>query len=131
MRALPIAALLSAAAFAQPNLPGTQPLVPSGDPAAQMVDAIRAYLDREAVRAREARAGRMPDRDTLRRIIGAVDARVPNPAPHLDEMSGGPLYRVYRARWPVFDDVDGEGLLLRPVGAVKARVVAIPDADMT
>jgi dienelactone hydrolase len=131
MRALLIAALLAAAAFAQPTVPGTQPLSFTGDPATQMVDAIHAYLDRETVRARETRRGRTPDRDTLRRIIGAVDPRVPNPVPHLDEIAAGPAYRVYAARWPIFDDVDGEGLLLRPTSAPKARIVAIPDADVS
>jgi len=131
MRAIPIAALLASTAFAQPTLPGTQPLAFTGDPATQMVDAIHEYLDRETARARDARRGRTPDRETLRRIIGAVDARVANPAPHLDELAAGPAYRVYAARWPVFDDVDGEGLLLRPTAAPKARVVAIPDADVS
>jgi dienelactone hydrolase len=132
MRALIALALLAAAPVrAQPQLPGARPLTVTGDPAIQMVDAIHAYLDRETVRAREARAGRTPDRETLRRIIGAVDPRVPNPAPHLDEIAATAAYKVYAARWTVFDDVDGEGLLLRPTGAVKARIVAIPDADVT
>jgi len=40
-------------------------------------------------------------------------------------------YRVYSVRWPVFDDVNGEGLFLQPKGDVIARIVAIPDADQT
>src|SRR5881227_1908892 len=68
MRALPIAVLLAAAAVAQPTVPGTQPLAMTGDAAMQMLDGIHAYLDGETVRAREARRGRMPDREVLRRI---------------------------------------------------------------
>ena len=40
-------------------------------------------------------------------------------------------YKVFAIRWPVFDGVDGEGLLLEPKGKVMAQVVAIPDADWT
>ena len=32
-------------------------------------------------------------------------------------------------RWPVFQGVTAEGLLLQPKGAPVARVVALPDAD--
>src|SRR5439155_19147263 len=41
------------------------------------------------------------------------------------------LYKVYAIRWPVFEGVDGEGLLLEPKGKILAQVVAIPDADWT
>lgn len=40
-------------------------------------------------------------------------------------------YRVFAVRWPVFEDVSGEGLLLQPKGETLARVVAIADADQT
>ena len=45
------------------------------------------------------------------------------------EVARGRGYRVFAVRWPVFDDVEAEGLLLEPDGAPKARMVAIPDAD--
>src|SRR5512146_3312265 len=131
MRALLALMLAVAPALAQQSLPGTQPLTLTGDPAAQMVEAIHGYLDDETGRARVARAGHIPDRETLRRIIGAVDPRVPNPAPHLDELAAAPSYRVYGARWPAFDDVEAAGLLLRPAATPKARAVAIPVADAT
>ena len=35
---------------------------------------------------------------------------------------------MYAVRWPVFDDVNAEGLLLEPDGAPRARIIAIPDA---
>src|SRR5439155_136641 len=41
------------------------------------------------------------------------------------------VYRVYQVRWPVLEGIDGEGLLVEPKNTVKARVVAIPDADQT
>ncbi len=38
-------------------------------------------------------------------------------------------FTAYAVRWPLFDGVHGEGLLLQPKGPVTARVVVIPDAD--
>ena len=38
-------------------------------------------------------------------------------------------YRAYQVRWPVFDRVYGEGLLLLPKAKPKAIIIAIPDAD--
>ena len=38
-------------------------------------------------------------------------------------------YKIYEIRWPVLRGVEGEGLLLEPVGNPIARVVALPDAD--
>jgi dienelactone hydrolase len=40
-------------------------------------------------------------------------------------------FTVYAIRWPVLPGVTGEGLLLQPKTPVKARFVAIPDADQT
>ncbi len=133
MRAL-LFAVLAATAAAQSPLPGTKPLVFDGDPAARMVDDIHQYLDRETARARDQRASRTtaPDRETFRRIIGAVDPRVP---PDLriegtDPVSHPPGYRAYAVRWQVFDDVEAEGLLLDPDIPAKARIVAIPDPSV-
>lgn len=130
MRSLLIA-VLAATAAAQSPMTGTRELIPEGDPAARMVDAIHTYLDRETVAARDRRAQRAtpPDRDTFRKIIGAVDPRVP---PDLriqgtDPISRQPGYRAYAVRWQVFDDVEAEGLLLDPDTPARARVVAIPD----
>ncbi len=40
--------------------------------------------------------------------------------------------RVFAVRWPVFEDVYGEGLLLEPKGSkIVANVVAMPDCDTT
>ena len=40
-------------------------------------------------------------------------------------------YFVYQVRWPVLDNVYGEGLLLRPKTNAIANIIAIPDADQT
>lgn len=132
--ALAALALVPAAGLGQP-LPGTGLLTEQGDLAARMVEGIHRYLDREAAAA----PGRRPrprdperSRALLRKMIGAVDARVSPPG--LRYLSRAPLasapgYRVYAVAWPVFAGVEGEGLLLEPETAPAARVVALPDAD--
>jgi dienelactone hydrolase len=128
-------------AHAQTTLPGTNPFNYQGDPALGMVDAIRAFLQREtaastAKRVALQRSGASLRRERLRRMIGAVDVRVPFTALNLEgttavraEVAQGKDYRVFAVRWPVFEDVDAEGLLLEPTGTPRAKIVAIPDAD--
>src|SRR5262249_41207458 len=78
------------------------------------------------------------NRIKLQAMLGLIDPR----KPFADvEYVGGPStpsivgetkrYTIHAIRWPVFDGVDGEGLLLEPKGSVVAQVVAIPDADWT
>src|SRR5262249_57765526 len=77
-----------------------------------------------------------PNRKRLKKILGIVDERKTF---ENFEYVGGPktpslvaetdLYKVHAIRWPVFEGVDGEGLLLEPKGKVVAQVGAIPDAD--
>jgi dienelactone hydrolase len=97
-----------------------------GDPAIKMVDGIHAYLDRETAAAAAARHNRSnaPDRERLLTIIGAVDPRLPVTTVQYDATS-------HAVRWPVFEGVDGEGILLQPKGPPKARIIAIPDAGVT
>jgi dienelactone hydrolase len=123
--------LLALRCAAQP-LPGTAPLTLDGDPALRMVEGIRGWLEREAPRTI---AHRPPTVERLRYIVGAVDARVP-----FDDLeviaslstpplrTGGAGFSVRAVRWPVFEGVHGEGLLLEPTGAVRGHVVVIPDA---
>jgi len=105
-----------------------------------MVEGIHSFLDRETQLSLERRSAHHapPDRESFRRIIGAVDRRVPAIQPRIDpaaitapEIARSRRYRVYAVTWRVFDDVDAEGLLLLPEGEIKARIVAIPDADST
>ena len=124
-----------------------------GDLAAQMVEGIHRYLDRSTAAAVESResfwkrdyqsAERYSqsvaaNRDHLRRIIGAVDQRLPAMAIRLetgtlDALTIGSVsgYKIYAVRWPVFEGVDGEGVLLEPESRPAARIVAVPDADWT
>jgi len=62
---------------AQAFLPGTAPLNTHGDLAAQMVDGINEYLVRATAESVAKRSAARPDRERLKKIIGAVDPRVP------------------------------------------------------
>lgn len=132
-------------------LPGTEKLDKEGDLAAQMVEGIRDYLLKQTnasvekrqtlwqrdLSSREAYESSIkPNRERFRAIIGLQDPRTPKPVMRIEMTPGalstlavGPGYKVYRVRWPVFEGVEGEGLLLDPETHPVARVVALPDAD--
>ncbi len=141
-------------------LPGTKVLTATGDLAAQMVAGIREYLvqatsvcltDRsrfwkpDFTSARTYGDSVAPNRERLRKIIGAVDPRVPAPELEIIAASHGSAevardarFKAYAVRWSVCSaatgdsaPLEGEGLLLEPTGAARARVVAVPDADWT
>jgi dienelactone hydrolase len=134
-------------------LPGTQPLTWDGDLSTRMVAGIDKFLmgelDRSVVERQKlwtrdfsSRAAYEksvePNRQRLQKYIGAVDPRLPVKAlEYVTSTAALPLvaetdrFRVYAVRWPVFPDVHGEGLLLQPNSEVRARVVAVPDADQT
>src|SRR5579864_1237889 len=148
------AVLLALAVSGQTRpLDHTAPLELHGDLAAQMVDGIHRYLDRATAAVGDSReqfwkrdyqsAERYnqsvaANRDRLRRIIGAVDQRLTATGIRLDAanpeapaVGSGAGYKIYAVRWPVFEGVDGEGLLLEPDIRPVARIVAVPDADWT
>jgi dienelactone hydrolase len=101
----------------------------------------------------------MPNRSHLSEIIGAIDTRT-RPEMHgigRDDpllVAGMPGYRIFEVRWPVLEpvidlttsasvkqadwarltgpvQVEGEGLLLEPMGRSKGYVIVLPDADQT
>ena len=138
---------------AQTPLPGTAPLTGQGDFAAQMVDGINDYLVRLASGSPGTRAALWkrdyssvenyersiaPNRERLKKIIGAVDPRVPVVSMELVAtlstpalVANGQGYKVYAVRWAVMEGVTAEGLLLDPDRPPVARIVAIGDADWT
>lgn len=146
------ASMASSAAGASDPLPGTQPLTQTGDLAMQMVAGIDRFLTRETEAAARRRAERWkrdpsspeaytrsvePNRQRLRKIIGAVDPRVPvrmdlvAEVGESAEVAKTSRYRVLAVRWPVLNGVDGEGLLLEPSRPSGPGVVALPDCDWT
>ena len=93
-RWLPLAAavclLLPPSGVAQTPLPGYAPVNVQGDPALSMVDAIHAFLDREIEAAPAKRAALWngdisPNRERFRKMIGAIDPRVPVTALELND----------------------------------------------
>jgi dienelactone hydrolase len=133
------------------TLPGTAPLLGNDDLSEQMAAGIARYFEREAFLSPEGRAAFWrpdfssaaayltsiaPNRERFTRIIGAVEPR--SPVRDLDyvgntampaQVGDAGAFTIHAVRWPLFDGVHGEGLLLQPKGPVVARVVAIPDAD--
>lgn len=76
------------------------------------------------------------NRERFGKMIGAVDRRRTNVDVELVGTITSPaklaetdLYTADRVRWPVFENVSAEGLLLEPKAAVTGRVVALPEAD--
>lgn len=146
-----LALALIAPAGAQSTLPGTAALTRPGDLAAQMVEGINEYLERESAKTPSGRSRfwhrdfSSPDaysrsvqsnREHLARMVGAVDAPVDVTALAYEsstassqQVGRGRGYRILAVRWPVWDGVFGDGLLLQPDVAPVARVVALPDAD--
>jgi dienelactone hydrolase len=136
-----------------PSLPGTEPLTLSGDLSAQMVAGIDRFLLRETDHSAQARQtfwnrdfsniaayslSVAPNRERFRKMIGAVDPRLPvtelehaGTTLHPAKIAETEAYSVYAVRWPVFEGVYGEGLLLEPKTNINARVIALPDADQT
>jgi len=141
-------------------LPGTAPLTDTADLVFEMEDGIVAFLKKRTQEVPRERAqlwhwdyystatyeqSVAPHRERLRTITGAVDPRVSPAALEMiadpeeaAEIARAQNYKVLEVRWRVFEPADfgqcgmqAEGLLLEPAGPVKARVVAIPDADWT
>ena len=141
------------AAAAQEGLPGTSLLTLDGDLSARMVTGIDTFFARATEQAPAGRkkhwernfsstqayeASVADNRERLRRIIGATDARLPGVALEFVSSPTSPArvaetdsLVISAVRWPVFDGVYGEGLLLEPKAPAIARIVAIPDADQT
>ena len=137
------------------TLHGTTPLTVEGDLAAQMVEVLDGYVSRAVANSVEGREGLWnrdysshnaytesvePNRARLQKRIGCLDPRLPiedlayiattRTTARLTEDEN---YTVSRVRWQVFEEVEGEGLLLEPKQNVPitAQIVALPDADWT
>ncbi len=124
-------------------LPNSKPLTLKGDLSAQMVAGIDRFLMREIANAARLRANSTLDsiqnnRNRFGTIIGAIDKRSPIKALEFTSTTSSPSLRytdtimsVHAVRWPVLPGVQGEGLLIQPKGTLRARVIALPDADQT
>ena len=127
-----------------------------GDLSAQMVAGIDRFLMRETEHSIEERPrlwqrdfsspaaydkSVQPNRERFLKHIGATDPRLSITALEYVSSTETPAlvaeterFSVYAVRWPLFEGVFGEGLLLQPKPAQalpKWRVIALPDADQT
>lgn len=140
-------------AASEETLPGTRPLLATGDLSLQMREGFDRFLTRELERSVTERQKHWkrdftsraayetsvePNRARLKHYTGAVDPR--QPIDTLEEVSTlrsparvaeTPRYTVTAVRWEVLPRVFGTGLLVRPKGKIGARVIALPDADQT
>ena len=136
-------------------LHGTNLLTFEGDLAAQMVEVLDGYVSNAVVDSLERRETLWhrdynshdayaesvePNRERFRKQIGCIDERLPIKDLHYvattrdtAQIVEDEHYTVSRVRWHVFDEVEGEGLLLEPRHNVPitAQIVALPDADWT
>ncbi len=144
-------AMLGKPSHAGQPFPGTDLYVPQGDLAEQTLDGIARFLLERTEHSVEGRAAHwnrdlqsperysqsiQANRERLRRIIGAIEDRHPVAALDLIASTALPAkvaetdtMTVWSVRWPVLGPLTGEGLLLEPKTAVRACVVALPDAD--
>ena len=147
------AVLLTLTTATAQELPGATKLTAESDLAMEMVAGIDRFVTRElrASVARRAAHWRHdfsssenyfrsvePNRRRFLKIIGAVDERRRDVRPELVAAISTPAlawtgktFTATAVRWPVFDGVYGEGLLLKPKGETRARVIALGDADQT
>ncbi len=133
---------------------GTDPLVQTGDIASQLVAGVDRFLLRELAQSvarrphhwqrdfsspRAYTASIEPNRKRLAHILGVRDERIPfaglewmgtTARPAL--IGQGASYDIFAVRWPAFEDVHGEGLLLVPrKGPPIADIIALPDAGQS
>jgi dienelactone hydrolase len=134
-------------------LPSTQPLEREADFSMEVVDRVDRYFLRKLEASIEERSDHWnrdfsspevyansitENRERFRQIIGAIDERIPFEEPQLTASLSRPAlvaetgrFSVHAVRWPVFEEVDGEGLLLEPRKAPVAQAVVLPDADQS
>ena len=136
------------------HTPGTEPLTWDGDIASRLVDGVDSFLLRKLTESIESRSQYWtrdcsstaayaesvePNRQRLAHILGVRDARPPAAGMSLvgttaqqSLVGRTDAYEVHAVRWPAFGDVNGEGLLLQPIGRLPiADIVAVPDVDQT
>jgi dienelactone hydrolase len=136
-----------------PTLPATAPLEwAEEDLSARLMDGAHRFVERQIADTRS-RSGRFwkydrssaaawtaaldDNRQRLREIIGAVDARVPPALERFGDDDNPALitqteqYRVYQVRWAVVDGVFAEGLFVEPVQPSSTQLVVLPDGTQT
>lgn len=139
---------------AQP-LPGTAALEGTPDRAAEMVDGLRRYLERETAASASHRdtvwqgarndparrselTARLADllglndpRDARLRVILRNAAAMGHEAPAEGLAGQGAGFQAYPVSWTVVRNITGEGLLLVPDRPAVADLVVVPDCEIS
>jgi cephalosporin-C deacetylase-like acetyl esterase len=129
-----LAFLLAPLTLGAQSLPGTQGLSQNSDFSAAMV----AGIDKMALRLiGQSKTSRQPTREKLKAALGMVDERLPVKSLELLGDTTSPALlaetersRILRVRWPVFEGVHGEGILIQPRDKPHTRVILLPDAGV-
>ncbi len=108
--------MLTLLLFVAQALPGTSLMEPIADPAARMLDGLHAYADARLASAPARRALTPPNREKLRELIGAVDARA---------VARGFAAYEDGVQWPVVEGVMAEGRLVKPNGTPACYQIAL------
>lgn len=127
------------------------PLTENGDLASMMVKNVDQFLTDETERMKEERPSLWhrnfttakafnvsiaSERELLSQRLGVVDKRV---TPNMELLTSDNLQpfllktascTISAVHWQVLDKLSAEGLLLKPKGKIRARVVMLPDADI-
>ena len=140
----------------QQSFPFTaSPLTEKGDLSAKMVEGVGRFLLSETEKQKENRSKAWQfdfysykgfdqsisaQRHLLSKRLGVVEARVQS---HIEILTNSkaaglkafkielPKCTISAIHWQVLDGLSAEGILIQPKGKVTARVVMIPDADVT
>ena len=135
------------------EFPHTRPLEMDGDLSVRMVSGISIFLDKKIQLSRKLRKNfwnrnNTSDEAYVKSIeknrkhfefcIGATDGLIPFKSLGLNSNTTTSSLRykdkhmeVHSVYWPVFKGVTGEGLLINPLGPIRGRIIALPDADQT
>ena len=135
------------------SLKGTSLMVEKGDMSTLMLKGISNYFDQQISASIEKRkaywhvdfSGReayersvLQNRKAFSQMIGITDSAAQQTQMEYisttsvqAKVAENEYFTAYTVRWKLFGNVYGEGLLLQPRQAIKARVIAVPDADQT
>ena len=138
--------------IAQKFLPNTT-LLDAGDLGTKMVSGIGTWLDAKTLANQTLRNEKFlsnakkdlldpkvleQKKITLKKILGIIDSpQITQDLELLQTLNKPALifenkhYKILKIRWQVVEGLQGEGLLIEPIGKPTAQIIAIPPPDIT
>ncbi|MEM7014098.1 MAG: hypothetical protein AAF585_21775, partial [Verrucomicrobiota bacterium] len=130
--------LLSAPLVVADPLPNTQPIDWEEENLSErLMDGAHRFVEAAISAAAESRTDQ-PDRDHFRAMLGVAEERI-SPV-HMERFGDVDLpneignidgHLIYQVRWPIFEDLHGEGLLVAPFSEPEGVFIAFPEIDQT